>query len=287
MATHSKTIMPYKDIIRDFCPQAVLAAFDAGTAILEIYNEGFSVEYKADKSPLTTADRASNAIIMERLQALWSLPVLSEESSHAPYETRREWPLFWLVDPLDGTKEFIKRNGEFTVNIALVFEGRPVFGVVYAPVLGSLYAGAAGQGARKAELGIDFKDRDSLAELLHHGGLAALPPLPFTRPPAEKYRVVASRSHSNEATEEFISKLAASVSRPVERVSIGSSLKLCLVAEGAADVYPRLAPTMEWDTAAAQAVAEAAGCTVVDANTNTPLQYNKQCLTNPFFIVWK
>ena len=206
--------MPYQDIIRDFCPQAVLAAFDAGIAILEIYNEGFSVEYKADQSPLTTADRASNAIIMERLQALWSLPVLSEESSHAPYETRREWPLFWLVDPLDGTKEFIKRNGEFTVNIALVFEGRPVFGVVYAPVLGSLYVGAAGQGARKAELGIDFKDRDSLAELLHHGGLAALPPLPFTRPPAEKYRVVASRSHSNEATEEFISKLAASVSVP-------------------------------------------------------------------------
>ena len=278
--------MPYQDIIRDFCPQAVLAAFDAGLAILETYNNGFDVEYKADNSPLTTADRASNTIIMERLQALWSLPVLSEESKQVPYENRREWQLFWLVDPLDGTKEFIKRNGEFTVNIALVFEGKPVFGVVYAPALGSLYVGAERQGSRKAELGIDFKDRDSLAELLHHGGFAKLPPLPFNRPPAENLRVVASRSHLNEATEAFIGKLAASAGRPIERVSIGSSLKLCLVAEGNADVYPRLAPTMEWDTAAAQAVAEAAGCRVVDANTNAPLQYNKQCLTNPFFIVW-
>ena len=279
--------MPYQDIIRDFCPQAVLAAFDAGIAILETYNSGFDVEYKADNSPLTTADRASNAIIMERLQVLWSLPVLSEESKQVPYETRREWQLFWLVDPLDGTKEFIKRNGEFTVNIALVFEGRPVFGVVYAPALGSLYVGAEGQGARKAELGIDFHDRDSLAELLHHDGIAKLPPLPFNHPPAENIRVVASRSHLNEATEAFINELAISTARPVERVPIGSSLKLCLVAEGAADVYPRMAPTMEWDIAAAQAVAEAAGCRVVDANTNVPLQYNKQCLTNPFFIVWK
>ena len=279
--------MPYQDIIRDFCPQAVLAAFDAGLAILETYNSGFDVEYKADNSPLTTADRASNAIIMERLQTLWSIPVLSEESRQVPYETRREWELFWLVDPLDGTKEFIKRNGEFTVNIALVFEGTPVFGVVYAPVLGSLYVGAVGQGARKAELGIDFHDRDSLAELLHHGGFAKLPSLPFNRPPSENLRVVASRSHLNEATEAFINDLAITTARPVERVPIGSSLKLCLVAEGAADVYPRMAPTMEWDIAAAQAVAEAAGCRVVDANTNASLQYNKQCLTNPFFIVWK
>ena len=153
-------------------------------------------------------------------------------------------------------------------------------------VLGALYAGAMGQGARKAELGIEFKDRESLVELLYHGGLAALPALPYQRPPSENLRIVASRSHSNEATEAFIGDLARQSSRPVELVSIGSSLKLCLVAEGAAEVYPRLAPTMEWDTAAAHAVAEAAGCRVVDANTNLPLRYNKPCLTNPFFIVW-
>ena len=274
------------DIIQDYCPQAVLAAFDAGVAILEIYTSGFDVEYKADKSPLTTADRASNALIMERLQTHWSIPVLSEESKQIPYETRREWQQFWLVDPLDGTKEFIKRNGEFTVNIALVSNGVPVFGVVYAPVLGSLYVGAEGQGARKAELGIDFLNRDSLVELLYHGGLAALPALPYNRPPAENLRIVASRSHSNEETQAFIGDLASRTGRPVELVSIGSSLKLCLVAEGAADVYPRLAPTMEWDTAAAQAVAQAAGCRVVDANTKLPLAYNKPCLTNPYFIVW-
>ncbi len=274
--------MPYQDIIRDFCPQAVLAAFDAGVAILEIYNEGFSVEYKADNSPLTTADRASNAIIMERLQALWSLPVLSEESSHAPYETRREWDLFWLVDPLDGTKEFIKRNGEFTVNIALIEDGRPILGIIFAPTLGTVYGGIVGWGARRVE-GINLDQLDvpvtqrkepltfySLPQrgLLDHIGL----------------KVVASRSHMNAETEEYIKKLRA-VNRSVEVVSKGSSLKMCIVAEGGADVYPRFAPTMEWDTAAGDAICRACGKQVLDYGTGLPLVYNKPDLHNPWFIV--
>lgn len=271
-------------IIASYCPPAVLAAYDAGEAIMEIYaGTDFDVQYKSDKSPLTAADKASNALIMERLQALWDIPVLSEESKEVPYEVRREWDLFWLVDPLDGTKEFIKRNGEFTVNIALIEHEKPVLGIVYAPVLGTMYLGAAGLGARKAQRGIDFSDRDGLAEALSH--CDDFPTLPLQQPP-RNFRVVASRSHCNEETQTFIDTLSGKSRRPLELVSKGSSLKLCMVAEGDADVYPRLAPTMEWDTGAAQAVAEAAGCQVFDHSAGTPLKYNKPCLTNPFFTVY-
>lgn len=273
----------HSDLLHDYCPAAVLAAYDAGEAIMAIYDGDLEIELKADQSPLTAADRASHNVIMSRLQAHWDLPVLSEESREVPYDVRRDWQSFWLVDPLDGTKEFIKHNGEFTVNIALIHEGRPVLGIVYSPALGVFYLGAEGLGARKLRRGEHFNVRDDLVSAL--AGARALPALPEPAAPGRTVSVVASRSHSNSATADFIAELEALYGR-VELLSIGSSLKLCLVAEGAADVYPRIAPTMEWDTAAAQAVAEAAGCSVVDFNSHEALRYNKPNLTNPFFVVY-
>ena len=273
-----------RDLLADFCQPAVLAAHDAGEAIMAIYDGDLDVELKADRSPLTAADRASHTIIMQRLQQLWDFPVLSEESGDIPWETRRQWQTFWLVDPLDGTKEFIKHNGDFTVNIALVHQHQPVLGIVYCPARPTFYLGARGRGARKLTLGVDYLNRDDLADALARAD--DLPPLPLPRPaPADTVRVVASRSHNSPETDAFISALEE-LYGATERIAIGSSLKLCLVAEGAADVYPRLAPTMEWDTAAAQAVAEAAGGTVIDFHTQQPLRYNKPNLTNPFFVTY-
>ncbi|MDD4539694.1 MAG: 3'(2'),5'-bisphosphate nucleotidase CysQ [Lentisphaeria bacterium] len=273
----------YRDFLPDYCPAAVLAAYDAGEAIMAIYDGELDIEYKADQSPLTAADKASHELIMARLQAHWDLPVLSEESREVPYDTRRDWLDFWLVDPLDGTKEFIKHNGEFTVNIALIHDGLPVLGVVYSPALGLFYLGAEGTGARMLRRGEHFRDRDDLARALATAN--ELPALPMPPTPGRPLSVVASRSHSNNATEAFIADLEKRHGR-VELLSIGSSLKLCLVADGSADVYPRIAPTMEWDTAAAQAVATAAGCRVVDFSSDEPLRYNKMNLTNPFFVVY-
>jgi len=210
-------------------------------------------------------------------------PVLSEEGAETPFTERAAWPRFWLVDPLDGTKEFLKRNGEFTVNIALIEEGFPVLGVVSAPVPGTLYAGINGVGAWKAEAGQHYC---SLAELLTG---AAAPDshwalLPLAQADSvETVRVVASRSHLNDDTRAFIAGVEAGHG-PVTQVSIGSSLKLCLIAEGSADVYPRLAPTMEWDTAAGQAVVEAAGGTVTEYGAGSRVCYNKENLLNPFFV---
>ena len=273
----------YRDLLPDYCPAAVLAAYDAGEAIMAIYDGDLDIEYKADQSPLTAADKASHELIMARLQAHWDLPVLSEESREVPYDTRRDWQDFWLVDPLDGTKEFIKHNGEFTVNIALIHDGRPVLGIVYSPALGLFYLGAEGAGARMLRRGEHFQDRDDLVHAL--ATASELPALPLPPAPGRPLSVVASRSHSNIATEAFIADLEKRYGR-VELLSIGSSLKLCLVADGSADVYPRIAPTMEWDTAAAQAVAVAAGCRVVDFGSDEPLRYNKVNLTNPFFVVY-
>ena len=274
----------WRDLAANFCPPAVLAAYDAGQAIMDIYDGDLQVELKADRSPLTAADRAAHAIIMQRLQQLWDFPVLSEESSEIPWETRRQWQTFWLVDPLDGTKEFIKHNGEFTVNIALIHQTEPVLGIVYCPARPTFYLGARGLGARKLALGSEFHDRDDLPDALAQA--AARPgQAPARQAQPDPVRVVASRSHNNPETDAFISALE-DLYGAVERVSIGSSLKICLVAEGAADVYPRLAPTMEWDTAAAQAVAEAAGGTITDFHTHQPLRYNKPNLTNPFFVTY-
>ena len=250
--------MPFAQL-EHYCPPVIMAVLDAGEAILGIYESGedVEVEYKADQSPLTADDRASHALLMERLQQLWDLPVLSEESREVPWERRGQWESYWLVDPLDGTKEFIRRNGEFTVNVALVSRGVPVYGVVYAPVPGLLYFGAAGHGARRAVRGVDYADRDGLAARLTDAE-RAFPSLPLAQEAGRPFTVVASRSHGNVETTDFIERLEADHG-PARRVSVGSSLKLCLCAEGTADVYPRLAPTMHWDTAAAQAIVAAAG----------------------------
>ncbi len=249
-------------------PDLIAAAKAAGDAIMQIYeSEDFGVETKADNSPLTKADLASNAVILEHLQKLTpDIPILSEESKHLPYAERKDWTQFWLVDPLDGTKEFIKRNGEFTVNIALIENGVPVFGVVYAPALKLTYWAAAGMGAFKGE---GTENRIEAHDYTVNSGPVNL---------------VASRSHAGAATEALVGELEQSA--PVNLVSSGSSLKLCLVADGQAHLYPRFGPTMEWDTAAAQCVAEQAGAQVREPGGG-PLRYNKENLLNPFFIVTK
>lgn len=250
-------------------PPLLEAARAAGDRILEIYDRDFAVEYKGDASPLTEADKASNAVIMEFLATAHAgTPVISEENKEVAFEERRDWERFWLVDPLDGTKEFIKKNGEFTVNIALIEEGRPIVGVVYRPVTATLYLGVEGKGAWRS---VRDQDPEEISGGPHYSTL-------------KEVKVVASRSHLTPEVEAFVEDLRAEGKR-VEFLSAGSSLKLCLVAEGAADVYPRFGPTMEWDTAAAHAVAAAAGKQVLQAGTGDSLTYNKENLLNPFFIV--
>jgi 3'(2'), 5'-bisphosphate nucleotidase len=245
-----------------------------------VYQRDFTVEYKDDRSPLTEADKAAHEIICAGLKQT-GLPVLSEESKTVPYELRKDWGRFWLVDPLDGTKEFIKKNGEFTVNIALIDAGRPVLGVVYAPVLQTIYYGLQAEGMEHGAWKADDCAGKSVDEIFESA--VALPLKSAIGNRQSPIRVVASRSHMNPETETFIAALEKQ--GRVELVSSGSSLKLCMVAEGRADVYPRIAPTMEWDTAAAQAVVEASGGTVMQYGTKEPLRYNKENLLNPFFVV--
>lgn len=258
-------------------PVALAAALQAGAAIMTIYDTDFQVEEKDDKSPLTEADRAAHGIISRLLADAFPTPVLSEEAADIPHEERRRWDRFWLVDPLDGTKEFIKKNGEFTVNIALIEQQRPVLGVVYAPARGLVYFASPETGARRARL--EGPPSESTPDRIVHEA-ETLPVAAAT----SALRVVASRSHCNEETQSFIAELEQEHGT-AERVSIGSSLKLCLVAEGSADVYPRIAPTMEWDTAAADAVVRATGGTVVEHPSGAPLIYNKPDLHNPHFVV--
>jgi 3'(2'), 5'-bisphosphate nucleotidase len=242
----------------------LMLAREAGKAILEIYNTDFEVADKADQSPLTEADLASHNIIVTNLTQLTpEIPVLSEESSQIPYATRRQWQRYWLIDPLDGTREFIKRNGEFTVNIALIEAQQPTLGVIYAPVIDKLYYGLQGEGAWMCEADTDpvrIQVRDK------------------RRDPAQ---VAGSRSHAGDSLRQFLDNLGDH-----ELLSMGSSLKFCLVAEGKADLYPRLGPTSEWDTAAAQAIVEAAGGQVTTLDMQ-PLRYNtKDSLLNPHFFVF-
>jgi len=245
-------------------PQVLEAVAAAGTAILEVYAAPHDVEYKADDSPITRADRAAHEILARRLAALApATPMLSEESeaNHAR-DVRGAWREFWLVDPLDGTKEFIGRNGEFTVNVALIRDHRPVLGVVAAPALGLTYYAAEGVGA--------FRRKDGgNAEPIH------------ARPAADPLVVVGSRSHRGDSLDGLLARLGHHELRPT-----GSALKFCLVAEGAADFYPRLGLTSEWDTAAAQAVLEIAGGAVTTLD-GTPLRYNERdTLLNPHFIAY-
>ena len=243
--------------------QILKIAEDAGMGILEIYEQApQSTMIKADESPLTQADLASDLIIKNGIEALsLGLPILSEESTQLPHETRAHWKRFWLIDPLDGTKEFIKRNGEFTVNIALIENGVPVLGVVYAPVLGTFYYAARGLGAW-------YRNQHSDAKQIHVEALKS-----------SLHKIVLSRSHADAQTLQLLEKIGAH-----QAISMGSSLKMCLVASGEANFYPRLGPTMEWDTAAAHAVVNEAGGIICDI-TGQPLTYNKVDLHNPEFLV--
>jgi 3'(2'), 5'-bisphosphate nucleotidase len=246
----------------DWLDEIAAIALDAGREILVVYERDFEVDHKGDGSPLTEADRAAHRLIVARLEALTpDIPVLSEESATVAYETRAAWPVFWLVDPLDGTREFVKRNGEFTVNIALIVGHEPVLGVVHVPVTGVSYLACRGAGAWKQESSADRT------------------PIGVRPVPQDRLTIVASRSHAGETLKAALERIG-----PHETVSMGSSLKLCLVAEGKADLYPRLGPTSEWDTAAAQCVVEVAGGRVTDLE-NRPLRYNKESILNPYFIV--
>lgn len=241
-------------------------AHDAGDAIVEIYRQDFKVEYKDDESPLTQADQAANDIILAALKKLTpEISCLSEETTIPDYETRCEWKEFWLIDPLDGTKEFVNRNGEFTVNIALISDTKPVLGVVYAPVPEIMYSAAINIGAYKEKTGSAPQEIHTKS---YSGGPATL---------------VASRSHAGESLIAGMERVKQNEG-DITIQSMGSSLKLCLVAEGAADVYPRLGPTSEWDTAAAHAVVNCAGGNVIDLSGDE-LQYNKESIRNPEFIV--
>ncbi len=257
---------------------AIQAAVEAGKAILEVYeSEDFEVENKADESPLTLADRRAHEIIIESALGKTRIPILSEEGKEIPYMNRSWWSQFWLVDPLDGTKEFIKRNGEFTVNIALVTEGKATFGVVYAPVIKTLYVGLEGRGAYRCREEKNFSQPfDYLIQFSE--------PLPWLRHHEELFRVVASRSHYNQETRDFVEALDPG-GKELSLVNSGSSLKLCMVAAGEAEIYPRLGPTMEWDTAAAHAVVKASGKNVYRVDNGEELEYNKENLLNPFFVV--
>ena len=239
----------------------------AGAAILEIYHaaEGIKIDKKADNSPLTEADKAANAIICKGLENLpTQFPIISEENKAIPYETRKEFDTFWLVDPLDGTKEFIKRNGEFTVNIALVQGNRPVLGIVGVPCQDKIYWAVKGEGAFLVEDGKATKLKAPSFKMNDKG-----------------LRVVCSRSHLNADTQAILDKLDQPVLVPT-----GSSLKFMIIASGQADFYPRLGPTMEWDTGAAQIVLEEAGGAVINHETNSPLNYNKENLLNPYFMAY-
>ena len=237
-------------------------AYKAGSAILKVYHTSFQVEIKDDNSPLTIADKKSHQIIEKGLTNLFpNIPILSEEGISIDYAQRSKWKKYWLIDPLDGTKEFIKKNGEFTVNIALIENGKSIFGSVYAPYTKELFWGHKGMGSWKSS---NNKKAIKLC----------------VSKPLTKKRIVISRSHPNNLVQSYIDKISEH-----ELIRMGSSLKLCIIAEGKADIYPRLGPTSEWDIAAAQCIVEEAGGKVLEYQKDTPLIYNKKNILNPFFIV--
>lgn len=254
---------------------AILAALQAGKKALEIYHSGdFDIEIKGDNSPLTRADKVAHNEIFSYLVKT-GIPILSEECIDIPYAKRKNWKKLWIVDPIDGTKEFIKRNGEFTVNIALIENQIPVAGVVFAPVLGVLYFSEAGVGSFK--MNIDLNTFEMEVDLLKADRL------PLKRDD-KTFTVVASRSHMSPETEVYLQDIRGEHGE-VNLISKGSSLKLCMVAEGTADCYPRFAPTMEWDTAAGHAICEHAGFEVIDWKTKGKILYNKLDLLNNWFLV--
>lgn len=281
-------------LLESFLVAALVAAKKAGEAILEVYRGDIYVTYKKDDSPLTVADKHAHRTILSHLSSVstGNIPILSEEGKHIPYEKRKNWEYFWLVDPLDGTKEFVKRRDEFTVNIALIKENRPVAGIVYPPAVGCLYFAAEGLGSYKLE------DVEVVGKLLVEEQRWSEENLPLEdlvdravklpihetgERSTDQLNLVGSRSHGTEALSEFVERIKQQ-HKNVGFVSAGSALKFCLVAEGSADLYPRFGPTMEWDTAAGHCVVEQSGGTVVSMREKRPLEYNKRDLHNPHFI---
>jgi 3'(2'), 5'-bisphosphate nucleotidase len=237
-------------------------AVEAGDEVMKIYQRDFHIEYKEDSSPLTEADLKANDIICSKLHKLYPhIPILSEENQEIPYEQRKSWEYFWCIDPIDGTKEFIKKNGEFTINIALIHKNTPVLGVVYAPALDKIYSAKKGDGA--------FFNQQLL-------------PLHTNKKPKEQLTILTSKSHLSEQTIDYIKSLNV---KSIEQRAIGSSLKICMVASGEADMYPKIGPTMEWDTAAGDAIVRECEKMIYNFDTEKPLLYNKENLLNPSFIV--
>ena len=253
---------------------SINASIKAGKEIMNIYSTDFIVDNKKDDSPLTLADKKSNSIIELALKNT-RIPYLSEEGKSITYEERKYWEYLWIIDPLDGTKEFVKRNGEFTVNIALIENNRPLMGVIFVPVTGDLYFSSKELGSYKVDVNLKDYDVESL--------IAKANKLPLQRED-NTFTIVASRSHMSAETEGYIEKMR-DIHGEVKLISKGSSLKLCMVAQGTANCYPRFAPTMEWDTAAGQAICENAGVEVIDWETKKNMLYNREKLLNNWFLV--
>ncbi len=254
---------------------AINASLKAGKEIMDVYSQDdFKIQIKSDDSPLTIADKKAHQAIVATIKHL-AIPILSEEGKHDDFSLRKNWSKCWIIDPLDGTKEFIQRNNEFTVNIALVENGVPTLGVIYIPVYKTLYFATKKLGAYKTDI-------NSTSNLSVDSLLKTAIKLPVKQQ-SDTLRVVGSRSHMNKATEEFIENLKQQ-GKPIKMVTKGSSLKLCMIAEGKADIYPRFAPTMEWDIAAGHAIINAAGGKVIHTDSNKELTYNKENLLNPYFI---
>ena len=261
--------------MRELLSIAIIASVKAGEAIMKVYSNKIDVVYKEDESPLTLADKNANKIINKYLVKS-KIPIISEENKILTYEERKNWKQCWIVDPLDGTKEFIKRNGEFTVNIALIKHNKPIIGVIYVPVSKTLYFTSDNSSKSYKAL---LETNTIIIDEIFNNAVEIFP----TQKNNNILRIVGSRSHLNDTTKNYISKIEKKNKTRI--VSKGSSLKFCLVAEGEAEIYPRFAPTMEWDTAAGQAICEAVGVKVIDVTTNEPLKYNKQNLLNPHFLV--
>lgn len=263
-------------MLSNYLQLAVQAAIEASKEILSVYHsDNFVVEAKEDKSPLTKADKVAHKIITSFLKKS-TIPILSEEGKSIPYSTRKNWSQLWIVDPIDGTKEFIKRNGEFTVNIALIKNNNPIIGVILTPVTGELYFSENNLGAFKSTINLNNFNPEHLLKKAQKLPLIANNKI---------YTVVASRSHLSKETDTFVQELRKKHGN-IKFISTGSSLKLCMVAEGKANCYPRFAPTMEWDTAAGQAICEAAGFQVIDYISKKPMRYNRKKLLNNWFTVF-
>lgn len=264
--------------MEEYLKISIRAAIEAGYKIMEVYEEDFQIYEKSDLSPLTEADKLSNEIICSYLEGT-PFPIISEENKDVGYEVRKNWRTCWMVDPLDGTKEFIKRNGEFTVNIALIQDNHPILGVVYVPVTKELYfADVNTNVAMKVQVNNDNTDELQNSQPINLRDITNV---------SDTIRIVGSRSHMSKETLDFVKDVEKRTGKRTSIISKGSSLKFCIVAEGGADMYPRYAPTMEWDTAAGHAICNAAGCKVISSRTNEPLLYNKENLLNPWFLVEK